>query len=300
MKKTIRNLNITWLLAILFSTVSVQSMEFNRDVIIRGVLSGILGLSGGILADVAGKPALILPLNIAGMTLVIGVEALRAYYVQQKKHEQHTLLISRIQSLPEEVKIHIIDCLSSQEKNILMQVCKDSHAWFKNNRTALLLANPSDYANNILYSVSRDGDITMVKLAIKLGAHVNRQNSQFPYQTPLHVASEHNRIDVAKALIDAQANINQTDGRGLHGDTPLHIASANGHIKIVKLLIAAGADVNKYGREQYGSTPLDYAARRGHTEIAKLLIAAGAHETAMYTYYLKLWKEKSKLSPKKR
>ena len=57
--------------------------------------------------------------------------------------------------------------------------------------------------------------------------------------------------------------------------TPLHVAANYGRREIAELLIANGSDVNVKD-ETLGETPLHLTARLGHKEAAELLIAAGA------------------------
>ncbi len=47
--------------------------------------------------------------------------------------------------------------------------------------------------------------------------------------TPLHEACNRGRIDVAKQLLKAGANVNV---QGMENDTPLHDAAINGHQKV--------------------------------------------------------------------
>ena len=60
------------------------------------------------------------------------------------------------------------------------------------------------------------------------------------------------------------------------GHTPLYWPSSKGHLEVVKALLAAQVDVNKASNR--GETPLSIARHRNHTEIAALLREAGAHE----------------------
>ena len=80
---------------------------------------------------------------------------------------------------------------------------------------------------------------------------------------------------MAKALIDAGADIHAKDGRGA---TPLHIAASNGHADMAKALIDAGADI--HAKDKVGATPLHHAALGDETETAKALINAGADVNA--------------------
>jgi ankyrin repeat protein len=71
------------------------------------------------------------------------------------------------------------------------------------------------------------------------------------------------------------------DGLHEAGKTPictaLHIAAGAGHLGVAKALIEAGADVNKQELDDLGRTPLMLAAAAGHTPVNMELIRAGAN-----------------------
>ena len=70
------------------------------------------------------------------------------------------------------------------------------------------------------------GNIARVKalLATQAGlANAKLQNSR----TPLHVAAESSRKEIAKLLLDSGANVRAKDRQGA---TPLHVAAAAGHL----------------------------------------------------------------------
>lgn len=89
-------------------------------------------------------------------------------------------------------------------------------------------------------------------------------------RTPLLLATELNRVDIARALIDAGANVNATDAKQ---DSPYLLAGAEGRLEILKMSLAHGADLASTNR--YGGTALIPAAERGHVEVVRTLIAAG-------------------------
>ncbi len=90
-------------------------------------------------------------------------------------------------------------------------------------------------------------------------------------KTALMRASERGYTKIAKALIDAGADLNIQDE---DKNTALIWASWQGHIQLAKALIDAGADVNIQGEDKY--TALARALVENHDEIAKMLIDAGA------------------------
>ena len=101
--------------------------------------------------------------------------------------------------------------------------------------------------------------------------------------TPLHLAAQFGREDLAALLIDGGANI---EALNEHDERPLHGAAVYGRPAVVKLLLDRGADVNARGPA--GRTPLHAAASGvgvwsdvdARTEVAKLLLAAGADVNA--------------------
>jgi len=89
-------------------------------------------------------------------------------------------------------------------------------------------------------------------------------------RTPLLLATDHNRIAIARALIAAGANVNAKDSRQ---DSPYLLAGAQGRLEILKMTLAHGADLGSTNR--YGGTALIPAAERGHVAVVRTLIDAG-------------------------
>jgi ankyrin repeat protein len=88
-----------------------------------------------------------------------------------------------------------------------------------------------------------------------------------------------NAVDLAdpaiiRVLVEAGANVNEPDRRGL---TPLVRAITSNSAAVTQTLIELGADVNQ--ADERGNTPLHYAALSdyGETEVVRLLLAAGAN-----------------------
>jgi ankyrin repeat protein len=91
--------------------------------------------------------------------------------------------------------------------------------------------------------------------------------------TPLHGASASGHLEVVKALLGAEADVNKADKSGW---TPLHCASNSGHLEVVQTLLGAEADVNK--ADNYRRTSLSLALECNRHRVAAVLREAGAHE----------------------
>jgi hypothetical protein len=92
-------------------------------------------------------------------------------------------------------------------------------------------------------------------------------------QTPLIVAVNHNKLEIAELLLANGANVNARDS---HMHTPLMVAlGIYNHDKMVRLLLAKGADVNL--ADDSGMTPIAYSVRQGQMEDVKVLLANDAN-----------------------
>src|SRR5207249_2006660 len=91
--------------------------------------------------------------------------------------------------------------------------------------------------------------------------------------TPLLLAAAGGPTDLVATLLDAGADVNAKDVRGM---TPLMLASACDHTSpdVIRLLLSKGADVHAKSPE--GETALDWALKSGPTPVVAPLKAAGA------------------------
>jgi ankyrin repeat protein len=124
---------------------------------------------------------------------------------------------------------------------------------------------PNDRA---LLDAAKRGDVVAVKQALKSGADVNA--AQGDGLTALHIAAQEGRLDIAKLLIGAKANVEARTKIG--GYTPLHLAAASGSADLVKTLLDAGADA-KVVTTTTQVTPLHLAAKALNGEAAVKLLA---------------------------
>ena len=93
------------------------------------------------------------------------------------------------------------------------------------------------------------GNLEMVKQHIVAGTDINMKDPMSG-STPLITASTFGKTEIAKALIDANAEL---DIQNSEGSTALHAAAFFCRVEIVKLLLEAGAD--KTIENKHGATP---------------------------------------------
>jgi ankyrin repeat protein len=92
-------------------------------------------------------------------------------------------------------------------------------------------------------------NLEIVKQHIEAGTDINRKD-QMSSSTPLITAATFGKIAIAKALIDANADL---DLKNNEGSTALHAAAFFGQIEIVQMLLDAGAD--KTIKNNHWATP---------------------------------------------
>jgi ankyrin repeat protein len=94
---------------------------------------------------------------------------------------------------------------------------------------------------------------------------------------PLHLAAFFGRAAAARALLDADAPVDEPS-RNVQAVLPLHSAAAGAHHELVWVLIASDADVQ--ARQAGGHTALHSAAGNADLESVRALLAAGADPEA--------------------
>jgi len=117
-----------------------------------------------------------------------------------------------------------------------------------------------------IHEAARDGDLKQVEALVK--AHPDLVNSidEKYGQTPLHIAAFNDRMDVAKVLLAAKADVN---AKAKNGSTPLHLAAAKGNKDMVELLLDNKADVNAVDND--GWSPFHSAVVWEHKDIQDFL-----------------------------
>ena len=92
-------------------------------------------------------------------------------------------------------------------------------------------------------------------------------------RTALHAAVAGDFINIAKALLDREPDVNTYSHNTCW--TPVHAASTSGALSVLKLLVkASGSSVNLQTFD--GESPLHCAAEHGHYSVVDFLLEAGA------------------------
>lgn len=135
-------------------------------------------------------------------------------------------------------------------------------------------------ASELLDAVKAD-DAGRVQAAISAGADINENDVYMG--SPLHIAVARGKVEIAKLLLDAGADIEAAAKGSLNKAHPLHIAARVNGVAIAALLIERGAKVDS--RDSQSRTPLFVAASSGQAEVAEFLLKAGADPLAEESDY---------------
>jgi len=171
--------------------------------------------------------------------------------------------------------LQLINCSEQINHNSVEQkVTKEQEEALLRQPLILSLSKDEGQANKMLLKAVKNFDVKKVEEALSAGADINAKNVYG--RTALHIASYHDRKDIAELLIKYGADVNAKDNDGW---TALIYASIYNSKDITKLLIKYGADLN--AKDNKGETALMKASsmwtsNKGHKEIAELLINAGA------------------------
>ncbi|TWJ04530.1 ankyrin repeat protein [Mucilaginibacter frigoritolerans] len=111
------------------------------------------------------------------------------------------------------------------------------------------------------------GQYEIANYLVLKGADVNLPSNNGFKVYPLHSAAAGNYTQIARLLIENNAQVNVKQQAGV---TALHSAAQNGNIDLLILLLEHGADVNI--RMEGGKLPADLAREKGFGEIADALV----------------------------
>lgn len=125
--------------------------------------------------------------------------------------------------------------------------------------------NGSQQGISALHVAAEHNNLEIVKILIANKADINFPDIKG--WSPLHRACSKNYIDIAEFLLSQKANINQVN---IYGYTPFHLACFHGHLETAKLLVQNGCDINIKNNMKF--TPIRTACQMGHIEIVKFLL----------------------------
>ena len=111
------------------------------------------------------------------------------------------------------------------------------------------------------------GHYDIARYLVLKGADVNLPSNNGFRVYPLHSAVAGNYTQIARMLIENNAQVNVKQQAGA---TALHSAAQNGNIDLLILLLEHGADVSI--RMEGGKLPADLAREKGFVEIADALV----------------------------
>eukprot|EP00931_Biecheleriopsis_adriatica_P113856 TRINITY_DN8909_c0_g2_i2.p1 TRINITY_DN8909_c0_g2~~TRINITY_DN8909_c0_g2_i2.p1 ORF type:complete len:347 (-),score=53.02 TRINITY_DN8909_c0_g2_i2:183-1223(-) len=123
-----------------------------------------------------------------------------------------------------------------------------------------------------LADVALHGTTQELKEVVTKSPGLVHSRHKLHYNAPLLLlCALHGKSEMIKVLLDAAANVNQSDDEDA---TPVLASAQGGHLEAMQVLLASRADVNKASQD--GTTPIFFAAQEGHDEMLKLLIDARA------------------------
>ncbi len=126
--------------------------------------------------------------------------------------------------------------------------------------------------NAPLYSAARLGKIEIARMLIDAGADVNIQNEE--EDTPLHIATRWCNIKTIKLLLDSGADVNIKNKKGW---TPLHSTLAIEYLDKLTLLLSV-PDIDLNVQDTEGWTPLHWAVYFNEFKVVEILVDAGARK----------------------
>eukprot|EP00968_Pinguiococcus_pyrenoidosus_P022409 scaffold3218_cov161-Pinguiococcus_pyrenoidosus.AAC.2 len=131
-------------------------------------------------------------------------------------------------------------------------------------------------ALHVAASVGNDGIVEQLIKTYRANPEAKDTNGQ----TPLHLASNMNRIRTVASLLKCKAQPNAADD---HSRTPLHLAALHGFEEVAEMLIKGNADV--FAEDEQNRTPADHAvdgfrnaASGGVVRVLHHLLRAGAQQ----------------------
>ena len=149
-------------------------------------------------------------------------------------------------------------------------------------------ASVRDRGGAELIAAANRGEVEQVAALLESGVPANSANKAGA--TALHRAAYQNHLEVVQVLVEAGANLEQTDYA--FASTPLHEACISGALAVVEYIVARDGDwktrrmillQNKAGR-----TPLDLAEEQAKVPVINLMKRLNAEDVAAAAHHKKL------------
>lgn len=140
-----------------------------------------------------------------------------------------------------------------------------------------LVENMDSNSENMtnLHDLSFNGKLEQITKLSSIEKYINEPDSDG--RTPLLLSCFQNHLNVAKYLINSNANVNCQD-KNL--TTPLHWGVFNNNIQLVQILIDKKAVI--HAKDRNGIQPLHLASLKGNVQIIRLIMSKREiHETVV-------------------
>lgn len=145
-----------------------------------------------------------------------------------------------------------------------------------------LLRNPDfeDKANTSLHLAARLGYVSIVALLVEAGHEKDDLSWNTDHETPLMLAAQNAKVDVAEYLIQAFPHcIKYVNKDGL--DVLAMSCQNTASTSLVPILLSKGdASILPHIKDYEGNTPLHHASASGSLKALRILLAAGADPLA--------------------
>ncbi|CAJ0946817.1 unnamed protein product [Ranitomeya imitator] len=129
---------------------------------------------------------------------------------------------------------------------------------------------PNKHGTPPLLIAAGCGNIQMLELLIKRGAHIDVQDKAG--SNALYWASRHGHVETLKFLHQSKCPL---DIKDKSGETALHVAARYGHVEVIQYLCSIGSNPDIQDKEE--ETPLHCAAWHGYYPVARALCQAGCN-----------------------
>lgn len=184
-----------------------------------------------------------------------------------------------VDSVAEDGTVPLVSLIGSKHVNRedMEKICKLLIA----RKANVNAARVSDGATALLMA-AQDGYEGVAKALIDAGADVNARSTRCSGWTTLHYASHGNHVSLAKLLLEKGANSGAISTDTEDGWAALHVAARYGNIEVAKELVENGAPIEQPSTS-YGATPLMVSAGWNRLKTMEMLLDKGAEINAVRT-----------------